>query len=198
MNNELLKEFQEDKKGILDIRIRTTAGKQIDVEIQVLPNEFMAERSVFYWSKMYTSQIHPGDTYDKLKKCVAINIVDFECTPLKKLYSKYHLTEDESGYRLTDIKKAFDLLQIISKDEKARMLYEARQAEISDQLTRLKSAEERGIQAGMERGMERGASEKAIEAATNLLKLGVSTDVIVSGIGLSIEEVLELKKSITH
>lgn len=27
-----------------------------------------------------------------------------------------------------DIKKAFDLLQIISKDEKARMLYEARQA----------------------------------------------------------------------
>jgi len=98
----------------------------------------------------------------------------------------------------TDIKKAFDLLQIISKDEKARMLYEARQAEISDQLTRLKSAEERGIQAGMERGMERGASEKAIEAATNLLKLGVSTDVIVSGIGLSIEEVLELKKSITH
>jgi len=98
----------------------------------------------------------------------------------------------------TDIKKAFDLLQIISKDEKARMLYEARQAEISDQLTRLKSAEERGIQTGMERGMERGASEKAIEAATSLLKLGVSTDVIVSGIGLSIEEVLELKKSITH
>ena len=235
MNNELLKEFQEDKKGILDIRIRTPAGKQIDVEIQVLPNEFMAERSVFYWSKMYTSQIHPGDTYDKLKKCVAINIVDFECTPLKKLYSKYHLTEDETGYRLTDIieihfleisklfnveinrdendpivqwmefidaksrgvlemlsekntdiKKAFDLLQIISKDEKARMLYEARQAEISDQLTRLKSAEERGM------------ANKAIEAATNLLRFGVSTDIIVSSIGLSIEKVLELKKTIIH
>jgi predicted transposase/invertase (TIGR01784 family) len=115
---------------------------------------------------MYTSQIKPGDTYDKLKKCVTINIVDFKCTPLKKLYSSYHLTEDETGYRVTDIlevhfleipklleddierdendrvvqwmefldgeskgvmemlagknkdiKKAYDLLQIISKDE---------------------------------------------------------------------------------
>jgi len=86
----------------------------------------------------------------------------------------------------TDIKKAFDLLQIISKDEKARMLYEARQAEISDQLTRLKSAEERGM------------ANKAIEAATNLLRFGVSTDIIVSSIGLSIEKVLELKKTIIH
>jgi predicted transposase/invertase (TIGR01784 family) len=63
----------------------------------------MAERTIFYWSKMYTSQIKSGDTYDKLKKCVTINIVDFKCTPLKKLYSSYHITEDETGYRLTDI-----------------------------------------------------------------------------------------------
>lgn len=48
-----------------------------------------------------------------------------------------------------DIKKAYSLLQIISKDEKARMLYEARQVEISDQLTRIKSAE-KGIEQGIE------------------------------------------------
>ena len=94
INSELLKEFKEDKKGILDVRVRTKVGKQIDVEIQILPTDYMAERTIFYWSKMYTSQIHPGDTYDKLKKCVAINIVDFKCTPLKKLYSSYHLRRD--------------------------------------------------------------------------------------------------------
>ncbi|MHC6181208.1 Rpn family recombination-promoting nuclease/putative transposase [Clostridium sp. JNZ X4-2] len=157
------------------MRVKTRAGKQIDVEIQILPTEYMAERTIFYWSKMYTSQIKPGDTYDKLKKCVTINIVDFKCTPLNKLYSSYHLTEDETGYKLTDIlevhfleipklfdekverseddpivqwmefldakskgvievlagknkniKKAYGLLQIISRDEKARMLYEAK------------------------------------------------------------------------
>jgi len=29
--------------------------------------------------------------------------VDFICTPFPKLYSAYHLTEDKTGYRLTDI-----------------------------------------------------------------------------------------------
>ena len=103
INSELLKEFKEDKKGILDVRVKTKVGKQIDVEIQILPTDYMAERTIFYWSKMYTSQIKPGDTYDKLKKCVTINILDFKCTPIKKLYSSYHLTEDKTGYRLTDI-----------------------------------------------------------------------------------------------
>jgi len=235
INSELLKEFKEDKKGILDVRVRTRSGKQIDVEIQILPTDYMAERTIFYWSKMYTSQIHPGDTYDNLKKCVTINIVDFECTPLKKLYSSYHLTEDETGYRLTDIlevhfleiqklfdkdiirdendpvvqwmefldgkskgamemlaeknkdiKKAYNLLQIISKDEKARMLYEARQAEISDQLTRIKSAE------------EKGATKKAIEDAMNFLNLGVSEEIVAKGTGLPIEKILELKNKMMH
>ena len=235
INSELLKEFKEDKKGILDVRVKTKIGKQIDVKIQILPTDYMAERTMFYWSKMYTSQIKPGDTYDMLKKCVTINIVDFKCTPIKKVYSSYHITEDKTGYRLTDIlevhfleiaklfdcdiernendpivqwmefldakskgememlaeknkdiKKAYDLLQVISKDEKARLLYEARQAEISDQKTRIKSAE------------EKGAIENAIKNATNLLKLGVSDEIVAEGTGLPIEKVLELKREMLH
>lgn len=193
INSELLREFAEDRKGILDVRVKTKPGKQIDVEIQILPTEFMPERTMYYWSKMYTSQVKSGDTYHTLKKCITINIVDFNCTPLQKIHSSYHLTEDESGYRLTDIlevhflempklmdleipkdendpvvewmefldakskgviemladknqdiKKAYDLLQIISKDEKARMLYEAREAERRDQISWMKSSEDKG------------------------------------------------------
>jgi len=227
INSELIKEFKEDKKGILDIRVKTKAGKQIDVEIQILPTDYMPERTMFYWSKMYASQINPGDTYDKLKKCVTINIVDFKCTPLKKLYSSFHLTEDGTGYRLTDIlevhfleipklfdqdierneddpivqwmefldgkskgvmemlaeknkdiKKAYDLLQIISKDQKAKMLYEARQAEISDQMIRLKSAEIKGV----------------IKVAEKMLKRGDNIEDIVDMTELPKETVIELKK----
>ena len=89
-----------------------------------------------------------------------------------------------------DIKKAYDLLQIISKDEKARMLYEARQAEISDQLTRLKSAEEKGI--------EKGENRKAIENATNFLKLGISEEIVSKGTGIPIEKVIEIKNNMMH
>jgi predicted transposase/invertase (TIGR01784 family) len=239
MNNELIKEFKEDKKGILDVRVKTRAGKQIDVEIQILPTEYMAERTIFYWSKMYTSQIKPGDTYDKLKKCVTINIVDFKCTPLNKLYSSYHLIEDETGYKLTDIlevhfleipklfdkkverseddpivqwmefldakskgvvevlagknkniKKAYGLLQIISRDEKARMLYEARQAEISDQRTRIKAAEEKGI----EKGIEKGETNKATKIAKKMINRGDSIDDIADITELPKEKIIELKK----
>ena len=85
-----------------------------------------------------------------------------------------------------DIKKAYDLLQIRSKDEKARMLYEARQAEISDQLTRIKSAEEKGI--------DMGEKKNSIEDATNFLRLGVSEEIVAKGTGLLIEKILEIKK----
>ncbi|MFT5875407.1 MAG: putative transposase/invertase (TIGR01784 family) [Clostridium sp.] len=231
INSELLKQFKEDKKGILDIRVNTKVGGQIDIEIQILPTQYMAERTLFYWSKMYTSQIQPGNTYDMLKKCVTINIVDFECTPLKKLYSCYHLMEDGKGERLTDlieirfleipklldkgikrdendpivqwmefldgkskevmemlaeknkgIKKAYALLKVISKDDKAKMLYESRQAEISDELTRLKSARD----------------EKGIEDAINFLRLGVSEEIVAKGTGISLEKVLELKKEMLN
>jgi len=43
-----------------------------------------------------------------------------------------------------DIKKAYDILQNVSKDEKARMLYEAREAERRDQITWMKLAEDKG------------------------------------------------------
>lgn len=235
INTELLREFSEDRKGILDVRAKTRQGEQIDIEIQVLDTEFMPERTLFYWSKMYTGQINPGDTYDKLKKCITINIVDFAFLPIKKVYSSFHLLEDETGHKLTDvlevhflelpklfddaipkdendpivdwmmfidgksrkvmemlseknekIKKAFDILQVISQDEKARMSYEAREAEIRDQQTRLKTAR------------EEGKIEGKIEDVKNLLRLGVSTDIIVKAIGFSEEEVMKIQKEMKH
>jgi len=237
VNSELLREFKEDRKGILDVRAKTRAGKQIDIEIQIVPTDYMPERTLFYWSKLYNGQIKSGETYDRLKKCITINIVDFECNPLKKLHTSYHVIEDETGYRLTDvlevhflelpkllkedvekdendpivewmefldgkskgvmemlakknvnIKKAYDLLQVISQDDNARMAYEAREAEIRDQMTRMKAAEERG--------KTEGKVEGKIEDATNLLKLGVSIDIIIKATGLSEEKIIQIKKEL--
>ena len=81
-----------------------------------------------------------------------------------------------------DIKKAYDLLQIRSKDEKARMLYEARQAEISDQLTRIKAAEEKGV----------------LRVVENLLKMGLNVEQISIAAEISVERVLEIKKGIIN
>jgi predicted transposase/invertase (TIGR01784 family) len=245
INSELLREFKEDKKGILDVRVQTEKEEQINIEIQILPTEYMPERTLFYLSKMYTSQINPGDTYDKLKKCITINIVDFHCTPQKKPYACYHFTDNESGYQLTDIlqvhflelpklldeetekneddpiiqwmifldskskgvlemlsekntdiKKAYSLLQIISQDQKARLAYEARQAEISDQLTRIKTAAKKGKEEGKAEGKAEGIIEGKVETAKEAIKEGAKLEFVAKITGIPLEELKKLEKEV--
>jgi predicted transposase/invertase (TIGR01784 family) len=83
------------------------------------------------------------------------------------------------------IKKAFNLLEIISQDEKARMIYEARQAEIHDQVTRLESAREEGKEEGKKEGIK--------ELAIKLLNRGIDINVIIETSGLSRQEIEVLK-----
>ena len=70
------------------------------------------------------------------------------------------------------------------------MLYESRQAEISDQLTRIKSSEEKG--------REKGKLEGKIEATIGFLNLGIDEEIVARGTGLSIEKVLEIKKGMLN
>ncbi|SKA96920.1 conserved hypothetical protein (putative transposase or invertase) [Caloramator quimbayensis] len=103
LNSELIKNHKKDKKGVLDVRVRTKDNKEIDIEVQIIDSGYMAERTLFYWSKMYTQQIESGGKYTDLKKCITINIVDFDVTPLKKLNSTFHIFEDETKFKLTDV-----------------------------------------------------------------------------------------------
>ena len=49
----LRKESQEEKLGILDVRVLLNGDIQINMEMQVAPFELWAERSLFYLGKMY-------------------------------------------------------------------------------------------------------------------------------------------------
>jgi predicted transposase/invertase (TIGR01784 family) len=95
-----------------------------------------------------------------------------------------------------DIKSAYDLLQIISHDEKARMIYEARQAEIHDQLTRLHSAHQKGKAEGRAEGKAEGKTEGLKKAKVNFARLMLSEGEAIAKIikytGLSREEIEKL------
>lgn len=103
LNSELLKEHVEDKKGILDVRAVTDAGYNIDIEIQVLRTASMPKRSLFYWARLYGEQIVAGEKYNKLKKTITINILDFNCLDTNKYHSTFHLWEDKERFKLTDV-----------------------------------------------------------------------------------------------
>lgn len=95
--------YEEDKLGILDVRVLLNNNTQIDIEIQVSPFPLWPERSLFYLGKMYTDQIEKGDDYGILEKCVHIGILDFILFQKEEaFYSCFHMREDTSGILYTD------------------------------------------------------------------------------------------------
>nr|WP_018305212.1 Rpn family recombination-promoting nuclease/putative transposase [Desulfitobacterium hafniense] len=103
MNPELNKEYQGDKKSILDVRAETSEGMQINIEIQLSNQYDMEKRSLYYWAEMYSRQIREGMAYKELAKAVTINILDFNYLKQTSNYHNvFHLYEDEEKFQLTD------------------------------------------------------------------------------------------------
>ena len=103
MNPYLRKVHEDDKLGILDVRVLLNNDTVIGVEINL--NRFVSwpNRSLFYTAKLYVDQINPGDSYDKLLKCVGISILGFKLFPNEpEFYSCFHLWEDTRHFLYTD------------------------------------------------------------------------------------------------
>lgn len=112
LNTNLRREHEDDKQGILDVRLLLNNASEIDIEIQLSQIKVWAERSMFYLAKMYTDQIAPGQSYKVFKKCISISILDFELFPDEtEFYSCFHIREDTRGFVYTD-KMAFHLIEL--------------------------------------------------------------------------------------
>ena len=112
LNTDLSKVHEDDKQGILDVRILMNNLVEIDIEIQLAEFQEWASRSLFYLAKMYTEQIKKGQNYDILKKCVSISILDFTLFhDTEEFYSCFHLLEDTRHSLYTD-KLEFHVLEL--------------------------------------------------------------------------------------
>ena len=74
---ELPPETASGKFSRLDLSLRTDE-QLINVEIQIRNHRNFRDRTLFYWSKLYTSELEEGDEYGELKKAIAVNIIDFK------------------------------------------------------------------------------------------------------------------------
>jgi predicted transposase/invertase (TIGR01784 family) len=93
----------DDKIGILDVRVVTDKGTQINVEIQLINRYNMINRTLFYWSRLYAGQIKRGSNYKDLSRTITINILNFDYLESEKYHNTYHLYEDELKSKLTDL-----------------------------------------------------------------------------------------------
>jgi predicted transposase/invertase (TIGR01784 family) len=77
IDTHLKREFEDDKLCILDIRLKTKTGKQVEIEMQVAPTADIFERICYYVAEMLVNQLRKGDRYEKVKKVISITIADF-------------------------------------------------------------------------------------------------------------------------
>lgn len=92
----LYKNLIGDKVGILDIKAILDNEIHTDIEMQIANNKSIIKRILFYWGKMYISNLSTGEDYKKLKKTIIVLFADFELEELKLInnyYSKWQIKE---------------------------------------------------------------------------------------------------------
>lgn len=107
-NRHILGRYPEEKLGILDLKATLDNGTICNVEIQLADNKDTAERFLYYWSRIYSSQLIKGEDYGKINKVIGIIIIDYEFNKTRKiedLSTKWKIREVSKGeeIELTDV-----------------------------------------------------------------------------------------------
>jgi predicted transposase/invertase (TIGR01784 family) len=92
------------------------------------------------------------------------------------------------------MKAAVSRLVHLSEDERARMLYEARELAMMDEMARIEGAKKEGIAKGEKQGLKRGERTKALDMARKMLKKGIDVYEVAEISGLSLDEVESLRE----
>jgi predicted transposase/invertase (TIGR01784 family) len=104
LNPYLRVDHPDEKLGILDVHIKTKAGKHIDLEIQVARTPFLKERIAWYTGKMLGIQLSIGKEYTFMKKVITVVILDENLIQdSKSFHNKYMLYDAKTKSLFTDI-----------------------------------------------------------------------------------------------
>ena len=84
-NTEKMPETVSEKLSRLDICLYV-AERMIDVEIQVKNHHTYQQRSLFYWGRLYVSNLQKGENYNRLRAAITLNLLDYVMFPERRMY----------------------------------------------------------------------------------------------------------------
>ena len=95
-NTEYPKEREDGKAVRLDVTVFTSLGERINVEIQLVNQQDMPERTLYYWVRMFSSSINSGDSYLELPQTIVISILNYPLFPSEtdRFHTLFHIRED--------------------------------------------------------------------------------------------------------
>jgi len=89
-----LKTIVFEKETILDIKANDETGRQYDIEVQSTGDTNFRARSLYYWAKLYVSQLNESEIYKSLKPTICINVLDFTLIePIDRFHTCFMLHE---------------------------------------------------------------------------------------------------------
>lgn len=213
-STEYIKETEDGKTVRLDFSVLTTAGENINVEVQVTNQHNMQERTLFYWAKMFSNTVHSGQSYVLAKPTIMISILNYPLFPSEtdSFHSIFHIKEDTELFnwsqhlefhvfdlgafmvqwrkyrrKMRSLEKSEELpwlMMLSAADYQKKKLDEARKKELMDLLSNLEGAQ----RLGEERGIKEGKKEVALK----MLEKGYDIATIAEITGLSEQEILQL------
>ncbi len=210
-DRHIVGKYPEEKLGIVDLKATLNNGTICDIEIQLADNKDTAERFLFYWSRIYSSQLVKGDDYGKLNKVIGIIIIDYDLEKTKeieKLSTKWKIKEVSTGkeIELTDvlelyiieIPKARKILRKEPKNELAQWVMflndpnESEVSQIMEENSEIKEAMDELEKISKDKELRRVAElrEKAIRDEKNGLR-HAREEGIKEGIEQGIEQGIE-------
>lgn len=122
-DRHIIGKYPEEKLGILDLKAILDDGAICDIEIQLADNKDTAERFLYYWSRIFSSQLEKGKPYKELNKVIGIIILDYEFDKTKnieEISTRWKIIEETTGIEL-DLTDKFELF-IIEIPKARRMM----------------------------------------------------------------------------
>ena len=114
LNKQLLGEEVDDKIGIVDLRAKIDNDIECEIEMQMLYSKNFIPRLLYYWSKLYSSQLKRGKNYNYLNKTICIAIINEQIPELKNLlaHTKWQIREDRNYRKILTDKLEIHIINI--------------------------------------------------------------------------------------
>ena len=106
-----LGENNEEKEGILDIKLVLNQNRKINIEMQNTYQDDWTERSLFYNCRMFTDGFQKGHPYGELPPCIHVGILNFNQMISPNYYHKFCLI-DEKTKEIYSRKFQFHMLEL--------------------------------------------------------------------------------------
>jgi len=97
------KEHEDDKYGVLDVKIHTVSGSVIHVEIQLQVHKDMKARTIYSQSKLVTEQMSSGKNWLIIKRTITIVITEDIFVPEGDKYHHQFRYRTDDGIEFTNL-----------------------------------------------------------------------------------------------